>query len=128
MGRPRKTEEPVKERKTRTRKVEEPEVKTEQIKDPVLDEKKEDIPELVPEPTPELETVYTPDPEPEKPDDDYAVVNVSSFLNVREGPGKEYKSIWKFYNGDTVHIYEIKDGWGRIADYGWVSMDYLKKI
>ena len=120
MGRPRKTEEPVKERKTRTRKVEEPEVKTEQIEDPVLDEKKEDIPELVPEPT--------PDPEPEKPVDDYEVVNVTSFLNVREGPGKEYKSIWKFYNGDTVHINEIKDGWGKIEDYGWVSMDYLKKI
>ena len=79
-------------------------------------------PEPVPEPQP------TPDPEPEKPVDDYEVVNVSSFLNVREGPGKQYKSIWKLYNGDTVHIYEIKDGWGRIDDYGWVSMDYLKKI
>lgn len=122
MGRPRKTEEPVKERKTRTKKVEEPEVKTEQIEDPVLDEKKEDIPELVSEPIP------TPDPEPEKPVDDYEVVNVISFLNVREGPGKKYKSIWKLYNGDTVHISGIKDGWGRIDNYGYVSMDYLKKI
>ena len=58
----------------------------------------------------------------------YKVINIFTFLNVREGPGKDYKSIWKLYNGDTVHIYEIKDGWGRIDAYGWVSMDYLKKI
>jgi len=66
---------------------------------------------------------------PEKPlVKKYKVINILSFLNVREGPGREYKSIWKLYNNDEVSIYEIKNGWGRIDDYGWVSMDYLKEV
>lgn len=79
-------------------------------------------PEPTPEPTPE------PQPDPEQPIGKYMVVNVSSWLNVREGPGTDYKAIWKLYDDDIVSIYEIKDGWGRIDSYGWVSMDYLKKI
>lgn len=62
--------------------------------------------------------------EPEPTAAKYTVC-VNSFLNVRSGAGKEYPSIWKLYNGDTVTIHEIKDGWGRIDDYGWVNMDYL---
>ena len=124
MGRPRKTEEPVKERKTRTKKVEEPEVKTEQNEAPVLDEKKEDIPELVPEPIP------TPDPEPEKPIGEYEVVNVTSWLNVRNGCGKNYPVVDKLDNGEKVNVYEIKDGWARISNDMdlWVSMEYLTKV
>lgn len=74
------------------------------------------------------------DPAPvTSPDNDlikmmYKVCGVDSFLNVREGPGKEYKSIWKLYNDDKVTIYEQKNGWGRIDDYGWVCMDYLKEV
>ncbi len=55
-------------------------------------------------------------------------VCVNTFLNVREGPGTGYKAIWKLYNGDKVTIYEQKNGWGRIDDYGWVCMDYLKEV
>lgn len=69
---------------------------------------------------------------PIKPEDPsvkkYKVINVFTFLNVREGPGPEYKAIWKLENNDTVPIYEIKNGWGRIDDYGWVCMDYLKEV
>lgn len=73
----------------------------------------------VPEPKPE------PTPEPEPQGKTYTVTGVTSFLNVRSGPGTQYPSIWKLYNGDVVTIYEIKDGWGRIDNYGWVCMDYL---
>ena len=69
--------------------------------------------------------------EPKHDDQDvkkYKVINIFTFLNVREGPGPEYKSIWKLYNNDIVPIYEIKNGWGRIDDYGWVCMDYLTEV
>ena len=65
---------------------------------------------------------------PDKPLVKKYKVCVKTFLNVREGPGTEYKAIWKLYNGDEVCIYELKNGWGRIDDYGWVSMDYLKEV
>ena len=79
-----------------------------------------------PEPTPEP----TPDPEPEKPVDDYEVTNVSSWLNVRNGCGKEYPVVDKLYNGDKVKVYETKDGWARISNDMdlWVSMDYLTRV
>ena len=71
------------------------------------------------------DTEPTPEPVVEK----YEVcVNDDSWLNVRTGAGTKYPSIWKLYNGDAVTIHEIKDGWGRLDDYGWVCMDYLKKI
>lgn len=120
MGRPRKTEEPVKERKTRIKKVEEPEVKTEQIEDPVLDEEAE---EIIPEP------VEKPAAAPEiKPIEYIVKVREDSWLNVRRGPGRNFEAIAKLKNGESVFVYELKDGWGRIDAYGWVSMDYLKKI
>ena len=81
------------------------------------DEKKPD--DVKPEPTPE------PDITVEK----YEVcVDDDSWLNVRSGAGKDYPAIWKLYNGDVVPIFEIEDGWGRIDDYGWVCMEYMKKI
>ena len=83
----------------------------------------EPVPEPIPEPTPEP----TPTPEP-VPLGLYEVVNVTSYLRVRSGPSKDYEVIWKLYNGDQVPIWEIQDGWGRIDDYGWCSMDYLQKI
>ena len=83
------------------------------------------------DPSDDVKPEPTPDPEPEKPSEPigkYEVVNVSSFLNVREGAGREYKSIWKLYEGDIVDIYEIENGWGQIQGGGWVSMDYLKAL
>lgn len=87
--------------------------------DSTPDPEPEPIPEPTPEPTP------TPDPVPLGL---YQVVNVTTFLRVRSGPSKDYEVIWKLYNGDQVPIWEIQDGWGRIDDYGWCSMDYLQKI
>ena len=65
---------------------------------------------------------------PDKPLVKKYKVCVNTFLNVREGPGTGYKAIWKLYNNDEVSIYELKNGWGRIDDYGWVCMDYLKEV
>ena len=65
---------------------------------------------------------------PDKPLVKKYKVCVNTFLNVREGPGTGYKAIWKLYNNDEVSIYELKHGWGRIDDYGWVCMDYLKEV
>lgn len=79
---------------------------------------KEDKPEPAPVPVPE--------PKGEK----YIVTNVSSWLNVRNGCGKEYPVVDKLYNGEEVTVYEIKDGWARISNDMdlWVSMDYLTKV
>lgn len=49
-------------------------------------------------------------------------------LNIRSGPGTDYKSVGSLNSGDTVTILtQIKVGsttWGCI-DKGWVSMDYV---
>lgn len=74
----------------------------------------EPTPEPVPEPIPEpVGKVYT--------------VNVSSWLNVRNGIGTGYPVVDKLYDGDIVTVYEVKDGWGRISNDMdlWVCMDYL---
>lgn len=74
----------------------------------------EPTPDPIPTPQPTIYTKYT--------------VNVGDYLNIRTEP--EYKSddsnvIGKLFNGATVYVYDIKDGWGRIGDNMWVSMDYL---
>ena len=53
-------------------------------------------------------------------------VKVNSYLNVRTGPGKKYKSVAKLYNGNTVVVYEKSGNWGRIGVDKWVCMTYLK--
>lgn len=45
-------------------------------------------------------------------------------LNIRSGAGSSYSKVDSLANGTKVEIYEIKDGWGRIAK-GWISMDYV---
>jgi len=116
MGRPRKTEEPVKERKTRTRKVEEPEVKTEQIEDPVLEEETE---EVIPDPA------YAPEI---KPTEYIVKVREDSWLNVRRGPGRNFEAVAKLKNGESVFVYEKKDGFARIGDDVWVDTKFLISI
>ena len=45
-------------------------------------------------------------------------------LNIRAGAGASYEKVGTLANGARVEIYEIKNGWGRIAQ-GWISMDYV---
>lgn len=53
------------------------------------------------------------------------VINISSVLNVRSGPGTSYNDIGDVYNGNVLPVYEIKDGWYRIGYNKWVSGSYL---
>lgn len=70
-----------------------------------------------------------PEPTPEPVVERYEVcVNSDSWLNVRSGAGENYPVIWKLYDEDVVPILETENGWGRIDDYGWVCMKYLRHI
>ena len=52
-------------------------------------------------------------------------VKVNSFLNVRKGPGTNYASVGRLYNGNTVTVYATSGDWGEIGESKWVCMDYL---
>ena len=79
------------------------------------------------EPKPEPEKPDEPATEPDEPQGTLYVVSVNSWLNVRNGCGKDHPVVDKLYNDETVMVYEIR-GWGRISNDMdlWVSMDYLK--
>ncbi len=52
----------------------------------------------------------------------------ASVLNVRNAPGTYGKIIETFEKGETVTVYEITDGWGKVnknGEYGYVSMKYM---
>lgn len=57
------------------------------------------------------------------------VVNINTFLRVRNGAGTGYDVIGKYYLGDRVTILEQKtvgaDVWGR-TELGWISMQYIQ--
>lgn len=62
------------------------------------------------------------------------VVNVSSYLNVRSGPGTSYGVVkiggvdFRLPAGMVVSIEEEKTGWGKLTGVaGWVSLDYVRK-
>ena len=49
----------------------------------------------------------------------------ASALNVRKGPGMDYKILDCLKNGTKVTVYETKNGWSRIGTGRWVSSKYL---
>ncbi len=53
-------------------------------------------------------------------------------LYLREGPGKQYKIIGNLIRNDVVTVYEMKDGWLRIASDGqiWCSAEpqYMREV
>lgn len=55
-------------------------------------------------------------------------VTATSGLNVRQGPGTSYGVIRTLARGSKQTIIEEKDGWGKLAAGGWVSLNYVKKI
>lgn len=62
------------------------------------------------------------------------VVNVSSYLNVRSGPGTSYGVMkiggadFRLPAGMVVSIEAEKTGWGKLTGVaGWVSLAYIKK-
>jgi len=48
-------------------------------------------------------------------------------LNIRKGPGTGYDKVGAYVEGNTVDIYEVKDGWGR-TDKGWISMKHVMLV
>lgn len=54
----------------------------------------------------------------------------ASSLNVRSGASTSYKKIGSLEKGNTVNIYETKNGWYKInydGANGWVSQKYVSK-
>lgn len=54
-------------------------------------------------------------------------VKVSSVLNVRSGPGTEYRVKKTYKNGTVFDTYEIKGDWARTPS-GWVNLKYTTLI
>lgn len=60
--------------------------------------------------------------------DPYMAEVTASRLNYRTGPSLSYKIISTFKKGEKIEIVEEKDGWGRVENKGWVSLQYVKKL
>lgn len=61
----------------------------------------------------------------------YKIANVSSYLNVRSGPGTSYSAVGKIYLDTEVDVIGTYNGWAAIEYNGaacWLSMDYLELI
>lgn len=64
-------------------------------------------------------------PEPKPQETEIKYVEADPYLNVRSGAGTQYKIVGKLFTGDKVTIYEKQNGFGRIGDGKWVSLNYL---
>ena len=63
----------------------------------------------------------------------YVAKVTASVLNVRSGPGTNYKVVNTLNRGGAYTIVEENNGWGLLKAYsknknGWVSLEYMKKI
>jgi uncharacterized protein YgiM (DUF1202 family) len=51
-------------------------------------------------------------------------------LNVRSGPGENYKDVGDRHSGNKVVILEVEGSWGKIeqknGNYGWISLNYVR--
>ncbi|WP_024859421.1 SH3 domain-containing protein [Ruminococcus flavefaciens] len=59
------------------------------------------------------------------------VVTKNDNLNVRSGPGTNYKILYSVPKNTTVAILEEKNGWGKVSTAGggqWVSLNYIQRI
>ena len=52
-------------------------------------------------------------------------VKVNTSLNVRTGPGTNYRYVKSLYNGNNVYVYESRNGWYRIGTNLWVCATYI---
>lgn len=61
----------------------------------------------------------------------YKVVNVSSYLNVRSGPGTNYSSVGSVTSGVTLEVLGTYNGWAAVEYNGadcWISLDFLELV
>ena len=78
------------------------------------------------EPTPAPEPTPTP-----TPTNQYKVVNIKSFLAIRNTPearADDKNKVGELYNDTIVTVLETSNGWAKITGDCWVSMKYLKQI
>lgn len=66
---------------------------------------------------------YRPDPETGH---NHYVVTADS-LNVRQGPGSQFKIIGSLNKGDRVEVVGVVNGWANAERIGWLHMGYLSK-
>ena len=57
--------------------------------------------------------------------DDAVTGTITTDLNIRTGPGKEFESVGSYKKGTTVKILHVINEWG-CTDKGWVSMKYVE--
>ena len=58
----------------------------------------------------------------------YQVIITASALNVRSGPGTDYKINTTVHKGEVYTIVAEKSGWGQLlSGAGWISLKYTKK-
>lgn len=82
-----------------------------------------------PEPQPAPEPAPEPTPDPEITD--YEVVNIRTFLAIRNTPevkSDDSNKVGELKNGAIVSVFETRSGWARIGGEMWVSLKYLKKV
>ena len=65
--------------------------------------------------------------EPEEATSYKGIVEVSTSLNVRKGPGTNYSRIGTLANGTVVTISKKSGNWGYVEGKGWVSLNYIKE-
>lgn len=58
----------------------------------------------------------------------YKVVNVKSYLNIRASGSTTANVIGKLYNGNTIMVKKVSNGWAQLDNGGWVSTNYIKKV
>ena len=58
----------------------------------------------------------------------YTVKITTAVLNVRKGPGTEYKVVTTVKNNEVYTIVETKGNWGKLkSGLGWISLKYTTK-
>lgn len=65
---------------------------------------------------------------PQKPKPIYSAKVTAFALNVRKGPGLNYDPIGHRLAGDIVEVYETSNGWARIGESEWVSLNWIVRI
>ena len=54
-------------------------------------------------------------------------VKATGGLNIRKGPGTEYAITGNLKNGTVVTVIRTENGWGKLKDGGYISMNYTEK-
>ena len=59
----------------------------------------------------------------------YLVKITASVLNVRSGPGMNYKTRTQVRQNEVYTIVALEDNWGKLkSGAGWICLDYTKKV